>query len=182
MIASTHSRRTLSTTATFIALLLITAACTTRANQSTTVHAAASAATGSSPAVAAKTMLDAKGVLDKLTAAGLPLTHGAVQDENTDPNHLLGRPTGYLSRASFDLPDGDPDGEAADVARGGAIEVFADAAGARRRADYIEQSLKDSPILGTEYHYVHGPVLVRITGRVKPSVANRFGPVVDGLP
>lgn len=44
---------------------------------------------------------DAKAVLDKLTAAGLPVANPAVQDENSDPNNLLGRPNEYTSRARF---------------------------------------------------------------------------------
>jgi hypothetical protein len=62
--------------------------------------------------------------MDALKAAGLPLSNEAVQDENTDPNNLIGRPNGYLSRASFDLPGGDTNGEKHDIDRGGVIEVF----------------------------------------------------------
>jgi hypothetical protein len=126
--------------------------------------------------------MDATAVLAKLTAAKLPISNGAVQDENTDPNNLLGRPNGYTSRASFDVTGGDRQGNKATVDRGGVIEVFADATAAKTRADYIAALQKASPILGTEYHYLHGPVLVRVSGKVKPSVAAGFQAAVAGLP
>jgi hypothetical protein len=117
----------------------------------------------------------------KLKASGLPVTNLAAQDENTDPNNLLGRPTGYISRASFDLAAGDETGEKYDIDRGGVVEVWPTAAAAKKRADYIQGALADNPILGSEWHYANGAVLVRITGKVKPSEAKRFKAAVDAL-
>lgn len=139
--------------------------------------ASVSVATGPVPAAA----LDAKQVLDKLTAAGLPITHAATQDENSDPNNLLGRPGQYTSRASFDVPGGDSGAKPGSVDRGGVVEVFGAAADAKRRVDYIQGLLKGNPVLGTEYDYQAGPVLVRVTGKVKPSVAARFQQAVTKL-
>lgn len=113
-------------------------------------------------------------VLKRLTDAGLPLSNIAVTNENTDPNDLLGRPNGYIARASFELPDGDMDAEQYDMDRGGAIEVWPDDASAHRRSTYLLELDKAAPILGNEYNYVRGPVLLRITGKVKPSVAAQF--------
>jgi hypothetical protein len=120
-------------------------------------------------------------VLDALRAAGLPLSNAAVQDENTDPNNLIGRPNGYLSRTSFDLSGGDPDGEKYGIDRGGVIEVFPDTASAAARSKFIQDALKSMQILGTEYHYLNGPVLVRVTGKVKPSTAKPFEAAVAAL-
>jgi hypothetical protein len=61
------------------------------------------------------------------------------------------------------------------------IEVWPTAAAAKKRADYIRGALADNPILGSEWHYLNGAVLVRITGKVKPSEANRFKAAVDAL-
>jgi hypothetical protein len=168
--------------AVLLAVAAAVAGCTAHnaSSHTTNVHAVASAATRPSapaPAVA----MTATAVLGKLAAAGLPVSNGTTQDENTDPNKLLGRPNGYTSRASFDVPGGDSSAEAGSIDRGGVIEVFGDAAGVQRRADYIAGLLQQSPALGTEYHYANGPVLVRISGKVKPSVANQFGPVVAAL-
>lgn len=56
---------------------------------------------------------------------------------------------------------------------GRVIEVFPTAADADRRSKHIQDALKGMPILGTEYHYRtgEGTVLVRVSGKVKPSVA-----------
>lgn len=132
----------------------------------------ASAAAGAKPSAAATVSISE--VLARLTRAGLPLSNPAAQDENTDPNNLLGRPNGYIARASFDVPGGDPEGDQHTIERGGVIEVWPDEAAARRRSTYLQDLVKNAPILGTEYDYVRGPVLLRITGKVKPSVAAQF--------
>jgi hypothetical protein len=125
--------------------------------------------------------VDARGVLGQLATAGMPISAGVVQDENTDPNQLLGRPNGYASRASFDVPGGNAKGEKYDIDRGGVIEVWPDAASAKTRADYIAGLQKGSTLLGSEYHYLNGPVLVRVSGKVKPSVAKQFATAVARL-
>jgi hypothetical protein len=159
---------------------LALAACSSSSTNATQpkIAPAKDSVAAATPAAAPMT---AKAVLDKLTAAGLRMFNGAVQDENTDPNNLLGRPNGYTSRASFDVPDGAPEADKYSIDRGGVIEVFTDAAAAKTRADYIAGLQKASPILGTEYHYLHGAVLVRITGKVKPSAAARFEVAVTAL-
>jgi hypothetical protein len=65
---------------------------------------------------------------------------------------------------------------------GGSIEVFADATDAHVRADYIQKSLQSlGPSAGTEYHYLAGPILVRVTGELPPSVATEYEAAVAGL-
>jgi hypothetical protein len=156
-----------------------------RASSPVAVGSSSPATGGAQTSSAPPTMLaptwTAEAVLVKLTAAGLPLTNGAVQDENTDPNDQLGRPNGYISRASFELSGGDMTAEKYYVDRGGVIEVWLDAAAAKARSDYIQGLLKAAPLLGTEYHYLNGPVLLRITGKVKPSVATRFEGAITAL-
>ncbi|MFY1681658.1 hypothetical protein ACN265_09040 [Micromonospora sp. WMMD730] len=122
-------------------------------------------------------------ILDKLTEASIGLTGGAVQNEDTDPNDLLGRPNGYTSRASADLPGGNRDGERFDIDRGLVIEVFPTKDDADRRSQFIQESLKSMPILGTEYHYRtdEGRVLVRVSGKVKPSASTKIEQAVNDL-
>jgi hypothetical protein len=148
--------------------------------------------TSSSPSVATTTAVaaptpaaphDARTVLAALTAAETHLRGGAVQSEDTDPNDLLGRPNGYLSRASADMPGGDRDGDKYGIERGLVIEVFPTAADADRRSTFIQDTLKSMQILGTEYHYRAGggAVLVRVSGKVKPSVAKKVEAAVAKL-
>ena len=54
------------------------------------------------------------------------------------------------------------------------VEVWPTAADAQRRSDYIQGILKDSPVLGTEYDTLNGAALLRIDGKVKPSVAKNY--------
>jgi hypothetical protein len=114
-------------------------------------------------------------VLTKLNAAQVGLTHGAVQDEDTDPNDLLGWPNGYISRASADLPGGDREAEKYGIERGLVIEVWPTADDAERRSKFIQDTLKSMQLLDTEYHFRAGGgrVLVRVSGKVKPSQRRR---------
>jgi hypothetical protein len=140
---------------------------------------------GAVPAAApteAKEPLTATVILEKLRAAKLGLTNGSTQTEDDDPNNLLGRPDGYVSRASADLPGGDRSGERYSVGRGLVIEVFDSADLAQRRSDYIKGLQRESPVLGTEWHYrtADGTGLVRVSGDVKPSLAKKVEAAVAG--
>ncbi|MFF5084637.1 hypothetical protein ACFY36_47000 [Actinoplanes sp. NPDC000266] len=125
----------------------------------------------------------ASAIVEKLKASGLGLTRVVVQNEDTDPNNLLGRPNGYVSRASGDLPGGDEAADQGSVDRGLVVEVFETAALAQRRSDYIQGLQKDSPILGSEWHYrtADGSGLVRVSGHVKPSLAKKVQAAVAKL-
>jgi hypothetical protein len=109
---------------------------------------------------------------------GLSLT--LVYDEDSDPNKLLGRPNGYSSKVAFADDRVKLDEFAAEslandaIERGGSVEVFPDASGAQARADYIQGVLKSAGGLGSEYDYVKGPVLVRVTGDLVPSKARDY--------
>ncbi len=122
--------------------------------------------------------LDAAGVIGELKSAGLPITLTVTYTAASDPNHLLGRPNGYQSKASF--TDGRVntsdaiDSSLGSVDLGGSIEVYPSSAGAIGRAQYIQQSLKGFPMLGTEYDYVAGSVLVRVSGLLIPDQAASY--------
>ncbi len=136
-----------------------------------------------SAAPAAVEAMGAKTVVNALKAAGLPVTAIAEQGENTDPNDKLGRPGGYTSRASADVPGGDKDGEKYGIDRGLVVEVFTTVEDAGARSKYIQETLKTMQILGTEYHYrgKDKRILVRISGKVKPSQAKKFEIAVAAL-
>ncbi|WP_431728564.1 hypothetical protein [Verrucosispora sp. TAA-831] len=142
-----------------------------------------SSAPDPAPTTAAAKPLDARKVLTKLKAADVGLSGGTVQNEDTDPNNLLGRPSGYTSRASADLPGGNRDDDVHSINRGLVIEAFASVEDADRRAQYIQGILKGAPLLGSEYHYRAdgGRVLVRVSGLVKPSRAAKVEAAVADL-
>jgi hypothetical protein len=94
----------------------------------------------------------------------------------SDANHLLGRPNGYAaatilidSRESSDCTESDPG-----VGCGVTIEQWPDESSAKSRMDYIQTILKASPMLGSEYDYVRGDLLVRVTGKLTPNEAKKI--------
>lgn len=146
---------------------------------------ASSASTSASePTAATAEALDAGAVLVGLQTAGLPITDSAAVTETNDANHLIGRPGQYVSKVAFadsrvgaPIDPAEPGNEA-----GGSIEVFANASDAQTRSDYIQQTLKQlGPAAGTEYHYLSGPVLVRVIGELVPSAAAEYEAAVAGL-
>jgi hypothetical protein len=136
-----------------------------------------SSATAKTSSEATASPADAAAVLEQLTAAGLLITGSLVITETNDPNNLIGRPGQYTSKVVFAdertgvaLDETAPSNDA-----GGSIEVFIDAATAQARSDYIQQTLTSlGPAAGTEYHYLAGTALVRVTGALVPSVAAEY--------
>ncbi|MGV9775385.1 hypothetical protein [Streptosporangium sp. NPDC003464] len=122
------------------------------------------------------TDLDAAGVVKALSQQGLPVTLTVTYTADNDPNKLLGRPNGYVSKASFTDQRVDTSkviGKEGDVDLGGSVEVFEDTGQAEQRADYIQEIGKKMPMLG-EYDYVAGPVLVRVSKELTPRDAQAF--------
>lgn len=146
--------------------------------------ASPSASPSPSPSPSIAVALDASTVLEELKAAGLPITAPYIITAENDPNHLLGRPSGYTSKAAWVDPRvvaADRTAEVGAVENGGSVEVFSDPAGASARATYIGTIRKSSPALANEYDYVHGAVLVRVTGNLTPAQAAGYKTAVSGL-
>jgi hypothetical protein len=97
-----------------------------------------------------------------------------VLTEKTDANNLLGRPNGYVSAAVITDAGGDTSDSDPGVAYGATVEMFDSKPSAVRRSDYIQGILEDAPMLGTEYDYVRGKVLLRISGELPPSIAAEY--------
>jgi hypothetical protein len=121
--------------------------------------------------------LTARQVATALKAKGLPVTITDVYTAATDPNHLLGRPGGYTSKIIFADPrarDAQNASGGHEVAEGGSVEVYPTHAGAVRRAVYIETISQAVPIVGAEYDYVSGGVLLRVSGNLTPAQAGQY--------
>jgi hypothetical protein len=128
--------------------------------------------------------LDAAAVLQKLQAAGLPITDSVSITEDNDPNNLIGRPGQYTSKVVFADPRTGValDKATPDNGSGGSVEVFADAAGAKTRSDYIQKALAAlGPAAGTEYDYLTGSALVRVAGALRPSQAAQYETAVKAM-
>ncbi|MEU1535554.1 hypothetical protein [Streptomyces fagopyri] len=128
--------------------------------------------------------LDAAGAFSqlsgKISTANLS---GTVTAEN-DPNKLLGRPNQYTSKITFtdsQISADDVTGtDKGDVSRGGAIEVFGSPADATARAKYIQAVTKGMPAL-SEYDYVHGTVVVRVSHYLTPKQAGAYKSAANRL-
>lgn len=167
--------RTLAAVATLVVLGTATACSNSSSADDTAKPAKPAAAASKLTASTAFTKLAAT-----VTSAHLS---GTVTAAN-DPDHLLGRPNQYTSKVTFSdsrIKASDVEGTSkGDVTRGGEIEVFADAASAQARAKYIETVTKAMPAL-TEYDYVHGTVLVRVSQYLTPAQAGAYKAAANGL-
>lgn len=93
--------------------------------------------------------------------------------EDNDPNDSIGRPGKYSEAVSIYDSRAECE-DKLDVTCGAKIEVFDTEALAQDRKDFIQQSLKDNPILGSEYDYVLGATLLRVSGTLKPTEAKEY--------
>jgi serine/threonine protein kinase, bacterial len=109
--------------------------------------------------------------------AALPggVTLAALTGDN-DANHLLGRPKGYAAATVIVDPRSngwcDPGQPGVDC--GATVEQWPDAAAAQRRADYIQTIQGAAAMLGTEYDTVRGNLLLRVSGKLAPAVADQY--------
>lgn len=162
--------RTLAATALATTLLTGLTACGNGTSNSGSNSSQKPSATTSKPLTADAAFASISG---KISSAKLS---GTVTAEN-DPNHLLGRPNQYTSKVTFTdsrVKASDVSGtEKGDVERGGAIEVFANPTDAEARAKYIQAVTKSMPAF-TEYDYVHGTVVIRVSHYLTPTQAASY--------
>lgn len=120
---------------------------------------------------------DAKTVGDGLAQSVKSMKVTRVYTAADDPNHMLGRPNGYISKIAFTddrVPASALDFQPADaVARGGSVEVYPDADGAKKRSEYLQGIGKATPLFG-EYDYTSGSVLVRVSTVLTPDQAKEY--------
>ena len=108
----------------------------------------------------------------QLVSAGVAVNPATTTPQD-DPNDLLGRPNGYVSRATFTIPGVDAlDDDPAGCDRGGCVEQWEDAAAAQQRLDYLEQMGDASPMFA-EYHYVRGELVLRIAKAADPALVEQ---------
>ena len=147
-----------------------------------------SPADSSSVSVAAKPVMkamDAEAVTKALVGKIDSVSVVMVYTEANDPNSLLGRPNGYTSKTAFAdsrVSASKIEGTDADaIVRGGSVEVYSTPSDAKGRSVYIQSLLKGVAMLGTEYHFLRGGVLVRVTGNLTPTQAAAYKEAVASL-
>lgn len=127
-----------------------------------------------SVAAPAQIQLSASQVAKTIAAKVPDMKASTIFTAATDPNKRLGRPGGYTSKVDFTdarVTDAKT-GKGVDL--GGSIEVFPTTGEAQKRSDYIQGILQGAPMFGTEYHYLSGGALVRVTGTLTPDQAAEY--------
>jgi hypothetical protein len=144
-----------------------------------TVQATSVQSTSGAPTIApsaaqspTSSVRDATAIGDAIRQKVASVTKVVTITEDNDPNHKIGRPGGYVSAAV--LYDSGAKCTGLGVGCGATVEVWPTEGDARARADYVQAALRANPILGTEYGFVSGPVLLRVSGAIKPSVAKNY--------
>jgi serine/threonine protein kinase, bacterial len=134
---------------------------------------AASAAKSPQLAPAGALTPTAQNAAESIRAAIPEVTDTIALTADNDANNLIGRPNGYA--AATVLVDSraqcPTDGPGVDC--GATIEQWPSAEAAQRRADYIQAIGKNLPMM-SEWTTVKGNLLLRVTGKLKPSAAETY--------
>lgn len=142
-------------------------------SSSTSQPSAGISAIVSTPPVAHHTA-SAASLAARLEAAGLPVRHLIVYTATTDPNHLLGRQSGYTSKVAWVDPRAarqDAGDSRGSVGLGGGIEAFPDAASAGARYEYLRGF--QAPF-GDGYDYLSGTAILRLSQYLTPAQAHAY--------
>lgn len=91
-------------------------------------------------------------------------------DEETDPNHLLGRPNQYIAKVIFwDSKIGEPEHNEAS----GTVEIFRNERDLLDRMRYIEEMGRRLPMV-LQYQVRKGRALLRLDKRFTPADVERY--------
>jgi hypothetical protein len=112
-------------------------------------------------------------VADRLEESVGSVTKTVTITENNDPNNDIGRPGQYQVAVSI-YDERVTCTEALDISCGAKVEVFDDEDAAENRYDYITTIVEEAGGLLTEYDYLDGTVLLRVSGELKPSEAEEY--------
>jgi hypothetical protein len=115
----------------------------------------------------------AESFLQAMKRADLPVGATVVFDRRTDPNGLLGRPGGYVEKASWADTRVECFSEPPDYDCGGDIEVFDDEADLRERWQYL-QGFATAPLIGGFYMWKSDFALVRVGFDLTRARANEY--------
>jgi hypothetical protein len=95
---------------------------------------------------------------------------------------MIGRTSRYVAATAIVDPraGGECDHAKPGIICGAGVEQWPDAAAAQQRADYLKTVPSVAPILGTEYATLRGNLLLRVSGRLKPSEADQYKAAFTG--
>lgn len=95
--------------------------------------------------------------------------------EDNDPNDKIGRPNGYTDGAVLFDKRAEPTDSEPTIDQGASLTVWPDDASAKAWSEHIQSLLEEAGgLIGSEYHYQSGGMLLRVTGVLKPSEAKAY--------
>lgn len=118
-----------------------------------------------------KPAMTAAQLTTKLQEAKLPIDGVIVYDDQTDVNHLLGRPNQYISKTNFAdtrLKQTDPENP-----NGGTIETFNNTSDLNIRRTHNENVMKAYPVF-TEYLFVNDKYILRLSKDLTKEQADEY--------
>lgn len=126
------------------------------------------------PAQELKLIEDTQYISDKLKTVPT-VSKVIIYTEETDPNHLLGRPGQYTAKLNF------IDSRYKNKGDGfGTVEVFKNQDDLNRRYDYVDQLGKQTS-LALMYQYKHGNLLMRLDHALTPTQAKEYEAALNGM-
>lgn len=167
----TSAQPTPGSTTTLPASSTATASSSASATPSATATITVTATATASPT--ATPTGDATAVAELLKSRIPSITKVTTVTAALDSNKLLGRPGQYTSAAW--ITDNRGQAGATGIDGGAVVEIFATAADAKARSDYIQATLKSlGPSAGTEWHHLSGPTLLRVSGKLPPAANDEY--------
>jgi hypothetical protein len=162
----------------------LVAACALLSGCSSGSGATDEAKTGAGQQQVAVGLTSAEQVAATLAQSVSTMTTTVVYTAATDPDHLLGKAHGYLSKVAFSdsrIQPADVEGARPDsVARGGSVETFATAAQAHTRAKELTAGADGAATAG-EYHYYVSGSLIRVSQILTPLQAEDYQEAAQSL-
>jgi serine/threonine protein kinase, bacterial len=132
-----------------------------------------------SPAGSAAT---AQQTAEAIKAAVPEVTSLIAITEDNDRNNLIGRTNGYVAATvavDSRIAEG-CDSAKPGIKCGATIEQWPGTAAAKSRADYLKAVESKLPIAGSEYDTLQGNLLLRVSGKLKPSAAQAYQAAFTG--
>lgn len=120
--------------------------------------------------------LTADTVVIKLKEAGLPILEEIKYTEETDPNHLLGRPNQYVEKINFSDKRTLEKGQKQQYS----VEVFEKTEDLENRKNYTENISKGASMFA-QYIYTHKNVLLRLPHKLLPKDAKQYEEILKSL-
>lgn len=167
----------------------VVAACSSESSDGSNHTAPPGPPTTTAAATAQSNQTTAQIAAEAIRAAVPEVTDLIEITEDNDANNMIGRDSGYVaatvivdSRAAERAESAtlQCSREKPGIVCGAGVEQWPDEAAAQKRATYIKTITDAAPIFGTEYQTLKGNLLLRVSGKLKPSEAQAYEAAFTG--